>query len=245
MFGVLKNVVFLQPQIERLSAIKRGALAQLARALAWHARGHRFDSVMLHKTKTSPDGEVFFVYLFTCLSGFLLPRPSGTPFQRGKPTGCFAPASLCASPSERGLGGVKKLSPNSITFYSLLNNPTSNSFSIFSYLSIIYPYHLQTYRTHLSVTLSILFLSFSRKMRIAVYLNHQIQLLAIKISNVVQYRILSAKRIAHVFCPQAFPHFHFSNLVTFSQITTKLLQPWIIWQKVGAKSQTLWVDALA
>ena len=28
---------------------KRGALAQLARALAWHARGHRFDSVMLHK----------------------------------------------------------------------------------------------------------------------------------------------------------------------------------------------------
>ena len=26
-----------------------GALAQLARALAWHARGHRFDSVMLHK----------------------------------------------------------------------------------------------------------------------------------------------------------------------------------------------------
>ena len=27
---------------------KQGALAQLARALAWHARGHRFDSVMLH-----------------------------------------------------------------------------------------------------------------------------------------------------------------------------------------------------
>ena len=30
---------------------KRGALAQLARALAWHARGHRFDSVMLHKPR--------------------------------------------------------------------------------------------------------------------------------------------------------------------------------------------------
>ena len=43
LFGGLKNVVFLQPQ-------KQGALAQLARALAWHARGHRFDSVMLHKT---------------------------------------------------------------------------------------------------------------------------------------------------------------------------------------------------
>ena len=51
MFGELKNVVFLQPQIERFSVAKRGALAQLARALAWHARGHRFDSVMLHKTK--------------------------------------------------------------------------------------------------------------------------------------------------------------------------------------------------
>ena len=49
MFGELKNVVFLQPQIERFSVAKRGALAQLARALAWHARGHRFDSVMLHK----------------------------------------------------------------------------------------------------------------------------------------------------------------------------------------------------
>lgn len=27
---------------------KFGGLAQLARALAWHARGHRFDSVVLH-----------------------------------------------------------------------------------------------------------------------------------------------------------------------------------------------------
>ncbi len=26
----------------------RGELAQLARALAWHARGHRFDSGILH-----------------------------------------------------------------------------------------------------------------------------------------------------------------------------------------------------
>jgi len=28
---------------------KQGGLAQLARALAWHARGHRFDSDILHK----------------------------------------------------------------------------------------------------------------------------------------------------------------------------------------------------
>ena len=27
---------------------KNGGLAQLARALAWHARGHRFDSGILH-----------------------------------------------------------------------------------------------------------------------------------------------------------------------------------------------------
>ena len=61
MFGGLKKVVFLQPQIERFSVAKRGALAQLARALAWHARGHRFDSVMLHKTKTRSCG-----FLFLC-----------------------------------------------------------------------------------------------------------------------------------------------------------------------------------
>ena len=28
--------------------ISSGGLAQLARALAWHARGHRFDSDILH-----------------------------------------------------------------------------------------------------------------------------------------------------------------------------------------------------
>ena len=28
-----------------------GGLAQLARALAWHARGHRFESGILHKVK--------------------------------------------------------------------------------------------------------------------------------------------------------------------------------------------------
>ena len=28
---------------------KNGGLAQLARALAWHARGHRFDSDILHQ----------------------------------------------------------------------------------------------------------------------------------------------------------------------------------------------------
>ena len=67
MFGGLKKVVvFLQPQIERFSVAKRGALAQLARALAWHARGHRFDSVMLHKRNPALAG--FFVfYAGACL----------------------------------------------------------------------------------------------------------------------------------------------------------------------------------
>ena len=38
-----------------------GGLAQLARALAWHARGHRFDSDILHKSNHSPSSG-FFVY---------------------------------------------------------------------------------------------------------------------------------------------------------------------------------------
>ena len=31
-----------------LQSLNSGELAQLARALAWHARGHRFDSGILH-----------------------------------------------------------------------------------------------------------------------------------------------------------------------------------------------------
>ena len=38
-----------------------GELAQLARALAWHARGHRFESGILHKIKKSLKGD-FFIY---------------------------------------------------------------------------------------------------------------------------------------------------------------------------------------
>ncbi len=85
MFGVSKNVVFLQPQIERLNAIKRGALAQLARALAWHARGHRFDSVMLHKTNPAISAGFFVCQSF---ESWLFSRVAlGTPSERGKPTG--------------------------------------------------------------------------------------------------------------------------------------------------------------
>ena len=33
-----------------------GGLAQLARALAWHARGHRFDPDILHISPKPPEG---------------------------------------------------------------------------------------------------------------------------------------------------------------------------------------------
>ena len=42
---------------------RHGGLAQLARALAWHARGHRFDSDILHPRLNDgvPKGAPFFV----------------------------------------------------------------------------------------------------------------------------------------------------------------------------------------
>ena len=51
------------------AAANEGALAQLARALAWHARGHRFDSVMLHKTRNP-----------LIFGGFCRFLPFGVPF---------------------------------------------------------------------------------------------------------------------------------------------------------------------
>ena len=44
-----------------VSFFTKGELAQLARALAWHARGHRFDSGILHQKKPPPRG--FFLNL--------------------------------------------------------------------------------------------------------------------------------------------------------------------------------------
>ena len=38
-----------------------GELAQLARALAWHARGRRFDSDILHPKKSFISDEAFFM----------------------------------------------------------------------------------------------------------------------------------------------------------------------------------------
>gem|GEM_PF-5319300 len=41
-------------------AIPKGGLAQLARAFAWHARGHRFDSDILHSDQIAQKA-IFFM----------------------------------------------------------------------------------------------------------------------------------------------------------------------------------------
>lgn len=49
-------------KISDIFATALGGLAQLARAFAWHAKGHRFDSVNLHSKKAAFSGSLF---LFT------------------------------------------------------------------------------------------------------------------------------------------------------------------------------------
>ena len=43
---------------------RNGGLAQLARALAWHARGHRFDSDILHKKRLKPCKQIIYKAFF-------------------------------------------------------------------------------------------------------------------------------------------------------------------------------------
>ena len=46
----------------RIFAPSQGGLAQLARALAWHARGHRFEPDILHgNRKAALKGTAFYV----------------------------------------------------------------------------------------------------------------------------------------------------------------------------------------
>ena len=42
------TICFIRNIASRFASQRYGGLAQLARALAWHARGHRFDSDILH-----------------------------------------------------------------------------------------------------------------------------------------------------------------------------------------------------
>ena len=63
MLGVLKRRhLSLQP------LYANGGLAQLARALAWHARGHRFESGILHKIRSDHLDRAFFVILAAVLN---------------------------------------------------------------------------------------------------------------------------------------------------------------------------------
>ena len=48
MIGLEKIVFGYSTKINIFAALQNGGLAQLARALAWHARGHRFDPDILH-----------------------------------------------------------------------------------------------------------------------------------------------------------------------------------------------------
>ena len=43
---------------------KKGGLAHLARALAWQARGDRFESGILHNNKTQMSKNKIFAFLF-------------------------------------------------------------------------------------------------------------------------------------------------------------------------------------
>ena len=59
-----KLVLGVEDKFLYLSPNYKGELAQLARALAWHARGHRFDSGILHKITTTKPlfSKGFFLY---------------------------------------------------------------------------------------------------------------------------------------------------------------------------------------
>jgi hypothetical protein len=65
LFFKLLSISLEREQVESpIFAAVHGGLAQLARALAWHARGRRFDSDILHyKTPFEPTRRVFFLYL--------------------------------------------------------------------------------------------------------------------------------------------------------------------------------------
>ena len=51
-----------------------GGLAQLARALAWHARGHEFDSRILHKKIDGFSAVYFFCGYMSVAASDLFPK---------------------------------------------------------------------------------------------------------------------------------------------------------------------------
>ena len=75
---ILLQILFLHPL---------GELAQLARALAWHARGHRFDSGILHSFKGLQQCGPF---LFTVLLESFRPVTFNFGYELGKTTSYIA-----------------------------------------------------------------------------------------------------------------------------------------------------------
>ena len=61
---------FILEKSAYICTVKHGGLAQLARALAWHARGHEFDSRILHKRK----GNQFRLPFFVCTMRYPPPK---------------------------------------------------------------------------------------------------------------------------------------------------------------------------
>ena len=61
---------FILEKSAYICTVKHGGLAQLARALAWHARGHEFDSRILHKRK----GNQFRLPFFVCILCYPPPK---------------------------------------------------------------------------------------------------------------------------------------------------------------------------
>jgi putative endonuclease len=61
---LIKLIAIFKLFISFAATIKKGGLAQLARALAWHARGHRFDSDILHQARIiGPFFMSFYLYI--------------------------------------------------------------------------------------------------------------------------------------------------------------------------------------
>ena len=73
-----KDFYFGAKSIAAIFAIQNeGGLAQLARAFAWHAKGHRFDSGNLHKQKNKDKSLLNLI-----AGGFLLSIPYSCHRQR-------------------------------------------------------------------------------------------------------------------------------------------------------------------
>jgi hypothetical protein len=82
---------FVKPNATGEWDTPNGGLAQLARALAWHARGHRFDSDILHQ-KGLTDLSGLFLFLAEAAGGALV-LLSAQQLWRQAPAAYYLPVS--------------------------------------------------------------------------------------------------------------------------------------------------------